>query len=130
MSSAQLRLKASVYALKLGLDKTPRQARLCHCQSENWRIIANYVTNQHFLQELRVFNCVLIPNLEHLTVSKIPPGGEPVNGYECIYFPQVFRHSWFFGPRHTLHLSSLHDWQKKQSLHVCFLRLSCCFSGT
>ena len=71
MSSAKLRLKASDYALKLRLDKTLRQARLRHSQSENWRRIGNYVANQHFLRELRVFNFFLVPN------------PEPVNGYEA-----------------------------------------------
>ena len=69
MSSVLLRLKASDYALKLRLNKTPRQARHRHSQSKNLRRIGNYVAKPAFLRELRVFNFVLVPN------------PEPLNGY-------------------------------------------------
>jgi len=39
---------------------------------------------------------------------------------ESIYFLQDFKHLSFFWPRHILHLSSLHDWQKK---HLAWMLL-------
>ncbi len=42
-----------------------RNARLRRCQSESWRRIGKYVAKPaFFLRGLRVFNFVLVPNLE------------------------------------------------------------------